>query len=397
MRKLALLMTAVTVLVGAVGCGSDSDDEPKVDLSQLDVGNYPTKPQDLGKAKDLNQARLIDAARLASYVPLPMEIDSSLRFEPPGSAVRTFIDPESAALDGRAVIHRDLFAQDAKGFMFGFTGTGMSDKVEKLALQLDTVVMVFTDDEAAKYAARALGERENARDSDNQPAALPKYPEAYTFWQPKYSSLLSWFATGRFVIFSTVWDHVGMATGFGDESILTTLAEKNLDIVPNRLKGFTPTPDDKWAEVPADIDGMLGRTVPSLNAGTDRLGDPAVYDGHSGLHISSQPGEDEKLFDDLGVDKVAFNGGLLYRTRNAAAARRLVDAHAKVGKLFRPTAAPKGLPQAKCSEYHGLREQRVRFDCSIAVGRYAAEIWANQRADAYQRISAQYALLANSN
>ncbi|WP_225732325.1 MULTISPECIES: hypothetical protein [unclassified Nocardia] len=397
MRKLALLVMVVTVLVGAVGCGSDSDDEPKVDLSQLDVGNYPTKPQDLGKAKDLNQARLIDATRLAGYMPLPVEIDSSLRFKPPGSAVRIFTDPESPALDGRAVIYRDLFQQDAKGFLFGFTSSGMSDRVTNLATQLDTVVMVFSDNASATAAAHALGERERARDPANELISLTKYPEALTYWRPDYASMRSWFATGPFVVFNFIWDRAGQETGFSDRTVLTTLAEKSLDIVPGRLKAFEPTPPDKWAEVPADLDGMLGRAVPAANDETNRVGVPAVYDGHSGLHITDQPGADRQLFTELGVDRVAFNGGFLYRTKDVAAARRLVAAHADVGKLFRPTDPPKGLPQAKCTEYHGLRQAKVRFYCNISVGRYAAEISANQRADAYQRISAQYALLANSN
>ncbi|WP_425298976.1 DUF7373 family lipoprotein, partial [Nocardia cyriacigeorgica] len=144
-RFRAVIGLLLACAVVATSCGSDTEAAtPAVDLTQLDVGGYPTLPRQLGAPKNKDVPRLVEAQRLANIMPLPVEIDPRFGYQGPGT--RTFLLPDESHL---SPIHRwiseEHFADDAKGFISGFSATAQSTKASALATTLSSNVLIFTD------------------------------------------------------------------------------------------------------------------------------------------------------------------------------------------------------------------------------------------------------------
>ncbi|MFD4354834.1 hypothetical protein ACFWPX_19925 [Nocardia sp. NPDC058518] len=254
--------------------------------------------------------------------------------------------------------------------------------------------MLFSDDQAAKDAASELGNAKPGSDPGKYlDTSIPKFPEAQVFWSPEYASLHSSASSGRFVIYTYISDHLAYEVSAPDLPSMTQKAEHSIEVIGSRLSGFAPTPQEDWESLPRDVDGILGMTVPAKNEQAVYPIEPAVYRLPAALHVSDRITDDKRLYEALGIDLVGYNGGFLYRTRDSDAAVRLVENRSTRGKLYTLTTSPPGLPAAKCYEYQGTSKSVIRFECSIASGRYAATISANQLADVHQRASSQYLMM----
>ncbi|MFE3256018.1 hypothetical protein ACFXPS_12010 [Nocardia sp. NPDC059091] len=397
----ALVLSAV--VTGACGSGTEAAPapaEPAIDLSKLDTGNLPTQPKHYDKATDPDLARAVQAERLANYIPLPSEVNPQVRYPAAAvnGAIRPFIDFGSGAMKLRTNAKADVLKAAAPGFISGFVTTGDSDKQNTLAYEYSNVVLMFTDDAAASAAARALGQADFDAVPGSQRLRIDKYPDAFVYLDTQYNfnaTVRSWYATGRFVLFTYVWDDVMAETGVSDPAKLTARAQLGLDAIPPALAKFPVIPQDQLTEQPVDMDGVLGRTLPTVHDDQSERGIPGVYDRHGGLQLF--PGDDNAaLFDKAGVDRVAFNGGTVFRARDAAGADAIVAARSETSRTFRPAESPANLPNAQCRKYTGPDKFAISHYCYVRHGRFAAEVSANQLLDAQQRISAQYALLVNA-
>ena len=103
---------------------------------------------------------------------------------------------------------------------------------------------------------------------------------------------------------------------------------------------------------------------------------PSVYDAHAQLNWTTDPLETQKWFAADGVDRSPQYGNDLFRTRDAAAAEEAVDQLAGPAKHFKSAAPPRGLPIAKCRQYHGPQTMAIHYYCAVAYGRYASQSWA---------------------
>ncbi|WP_336085308.1 DUF7373 family lipoprotein [Nocardia sp. SSK8] len=393
---IATSLVAISVLAA---CGSPPEQaavpDPVVETEKIDAGNYPTTPIDPASLGDATGPRVIEAERLAEAIPLPTEISPELAYTYSYDKVRIFTGPDSFAVARILNLKPEEFTAAAPGFVTGFRTSARSDKHRRLSYEIENLVMLFDDEQAAKNAAVGLGKEIPGSDASKySTTSLAKYPEATAFWSPEYATFHSAAATGRFVIYTYLSDHLSNELSTSDLPTMTQKAERSIEVISSGLTKFTPTPRDQWDQLPRDVDGILSMTVPSPNESQTYAIEPAVYGRHAALHISEKTDEDKKLFEELGVDLVSYNGGLLYRTRDNEAAVKLVENRSTLGKLYKFASPPPGLPAAKCYEYKGTASAVIRFQCSIASGRFAATISANQLADAHQRISAQYLLLA---
>ncbi|WP_446224438.1 DUF7373 family lipoprotein [Nocardia sp. IBHARD005] len=367
-------------------------------MSQLDLGNYPGKPVPLGTAKTDEEAALVEARRLAEFVPLPAEIEPALNFTYGFNQSRTFTDVSQQPISRELTLGRDVFETTAPGFISGYYSEARTNAVANLSWQLNNFTLLFTDPTAAKNAVPALGDKHfQVLGEKYQRTQLENYPDAYAFWSPEYHSLFAWHSFGHIATLTIIRDHLNHQIGSEDLTGMQAKAEKVVAAMPGRLSKFTPTSREQWGTLDRDIDGMLAMTVPATNDSvTNKVTIPAVYEKHGALQISPDTNADKKLFDETGVDLAAFNGGALYRTKDPESARLLADHRAHFGRMFVVAPSPTGLPTATC---HESREQfrgaSPRYHCSVSFGRYAANIAANQLTDAHQRISAQYSLLAN--
>ncbi|MFF2087724.1 hypothetical protein ACFVVM_28435 [Nocardia sp. NPDC058176] len=366
-------------------------------MSTLQVGNYPSEPTILGTANNDDEARTAEAMRLAEFVPLPSDIDPALQFTRNNNTTRTFITGDSVIVTRVMSMQPADFDSKAAGFIAGFYSNAQSDDNFRLSHTLENYVLLFDNESSAQAASIALGDQHRQYYADEyQNAELPNFLTARSYWHPEWAKLVSWYAHGRFVIHTASTDHLSNELETNDLPALVRTVEQSLTKVSGSLDKFTPTPREQWSTLQRDVDGMIGKTVTSANNLSPEDITPIAYSGRATLHGSRNSGKDGEYLDEFGVDQAAFNGGALYRARDEKAAEGLAVARAQLGKLFKPAPAPEGLPIAHCNEARGKYQSGARFRCTVAAGRFTADISAEQLADAHQRISSQYAMLINS-
>ncbi|WP_433661757.1 DUF7373 family lipoprotein [Nocardia sp. CA-128927] len=392
-RTAYALVMAATLAIVSGGCGSAEHaadgPAPAVDLGKLDVGNYETKPRQLGTVKNLQQAKTIEAERLGNFVPPPVDIDPRFVHNDPFIAT-VFTDPKYSIGKIMAV---DRFAEAAPDFVSGFLSFGSTEE-DSRGIDLMNAVMIFPDEQKAADAAVALERVDLEAAERNTAVAIPKYPAAHAHWQPNQQSIGSWYATGKFVVYTWIYDYLKIHIEKVDLPALVALVEQSLDTVVPSISKFNPAPLDQLMSLQIDVDGMLDRTI-ARPAEDGWLNPPGAYNGHTAIHFLSDLG-DRKAMEEVGVDRFATNGVDLYRARDGAAAAVLRKEFGGVTKKFTGAEPPANLPAAECKEYIGRQNLAIRFYCSVSYGRYAAFSASHQLLDAQQRISAEYALLVNS-
>lgn len=393
----AIGLTAATVMVSA--CGTDTDatkvTDPVVDLAQLDVGGYSTKPVDLGLPKNMYVARFMEANRLGSVLPLPYEVDPKLTVGQ-SSGTHAFLDvgPEFHLSSMFRWLHEENFNAVTKNFVGGFTTLGSSDEAYSLSYELADSVLLFSDTESARYAAGELSKADFYDEGAVEPTTLAKYPDTVARWKPEQQTLATWTAHDKYVIVTIVENFENKELGVSDLPSLTDLAQRSIAATTDRLRGFTPTPVDQLMKVPVDPDGVRGRAL-RRPEGDSFQNVPGTFDLHGAMQLIDDPQAIEKLYRDNGVDRVAYDAGEVVRAKDKAAAERILELRSAPGKFMRRVDPPKNLPNAKCLNYKGP-DTNVRYYCHVRYDRYSAVVWSQQLRDAQQRISAQYSILANS-
>lgn len=393
-----LLVSGLMVLaVATTSCGSEggaaaSVPAAPVDLTQLDVGSYPTRPRELGKVTNYDQARIIEAERLANFVPTAMEIDP--RFDQAWrTSSKIFFDPKGSDLGW--AIDLDRFAETAPDFITGFVSVGTTAEFNR-GMDLMNVVMEFPDEAKAAEMAGALERSDfDKAAAENQPVPIPKYPAAHAHWRPTNQSIGSWYAAGRLVVYTWIYDYRKITLEQVDLPALVGLVEKSLDKVVPSIAEFRPTPPDRLMDAQLDLDGMLRRTLPRLNT-EDNNNPPGAYTQRGAAHYSAAPAGNVPAYQQVGLDRFAVDSTQVFRAADAARADELRDHLAALDHKTGSVASPKNLPQARCTQYLGIDKQVIRYYCAVSFDRYAAMAWSEQLLDVQQRISAQYALLVNA-
>lgn len=406
MRKFrrSVVAAAIALTLGCTAaCGSGDGSgasEPEVDLATLDVGSLPTQPVTYDRVTSIEQAKAVEAMRLANTVPLPSEVipEVTVPAQAASVVVRTFIDFSSRAIKSRTNAAPAALNDAAPGFVVGFVSSGKSDdEYPALSYEYDNLVMLFEDDAAASAAAQALGRLDFESTAGNERVELAKYPGAivHADSNPAKGVIRSWYATGKFVIFTYVWDNLMAEAKTRDLGKLTTRVERALEVIPPALNAFQATPKDQLMNLTIDPDQILGRTLATTALDSAQLGTPGVFDAHGGRHVV-QGADSAELLERTGVDRVAWNGGYLFRARDADAAAEIVTEFSSTTRLFKRAESPENLPNAQCRKYSGPGAGDIPYYCFVSHGRYAAQVSALQLKDAQQRVAAQYAILVNA-
>ncbi|WP_280274364.1 DUF7373 family lipoprotein [Nocardia wallacei] len=392
---LALCFTAAI----ATACGSEQaaapTTDPSVDITKLDVGPYATTPRKLDAPSGMPVARFMEAERLGGVLPLPVDIDPALRHGEP-SLVHAFLEVSNAYHLSPMFrwLDEKQFNTAAPNFVAGFSTSAASDKKQALSYELVNSVLIFPDDNSARSAAAELS-KAGFYDEDAEPTSLDKYPEAVARRQPTRQTLVSWLASGKFVIVTIAQHHENRVLGISDFAPLATLAEKAITATLPTLEKFVPTPPDKLMTIPVDRENMRSRSL-RRPEGDGFTNIPGAYDVHGALHFTDEVEESRRQYADAGVDLVALDGADLIRTRDSAAAQRLFEENTQPTRLLRRAPTPAGLPNARCFEYKGPSLGYMRYTCHLHYSRFMASVASNQLQDVQQRLSAQYAILANS-
>lgn len=400
----ALLAAGFTIVVATTaGCSSHSNspEDQTVDVSQLDVGNFQTEPKAYGKPTSIEMAKLVEAMHIGNNLPLPMEIDPAAKFAPSamGGAVRIFTDFKSSAIRSRMRADPDKLNKLAGGLISGFTTTGRSNSEPGLAYELDNTVILFNTEHDATEAARILATEESAATGipirSGEELGIPA--DAHVLVSDDTPGLIkSWKAVDRFVIFTYVYDSVMSIVKSQNTDQLTTRVHNSIKTIAPALQKYSPTPPEKLMELDVDPDGVLGLAMQTILADENQRGIPGVYNRQGGLQFMADPVEMSELFEEAGVDRVAWQGNFVYRAQDPASASKLSESFGKPSKFFRTAEKPQNLPMAHCLEYIGPDKFATKYYCSISFDRYATEVAATKLADVHQRISAQYVLLTKS-
>ncbi|MFE3188691.1 hypothetical protein ACFXHA_06750 [Nocardia sp. NPDC059240] len=394
-RAAVAVALAASVLVGA-GCGSEShaDETKPVDLSKLDTGTYPTKPHQYAPKDAALAARNAEALRLGSAMPLPMEIDPALTHTMLG--VHPFTGADS--LEGTAfldMLNIKDFAANTPGLVAGFATAAQSEDDWNISRSMRQAVMIFESPDAANSAALALAHSGFFPGTSRvPPVPVPStaYPSAQVIWLPDDQILASFYATGQFVIISTAVNEENWQLKVSDLPGLQTLADKATAAAVDRLATFQPTAKDKLSDLPLDPQSMLRLTIPLPASPIFAYAFDGTLDKRTDLGLASDAAKTRASFDKAGVDYVSYGTTQLIRTRDAAAAKDLYEGRTRT-KFEQLIDSPPGLSTAQC--FKGTRSGSPSFHCYLTYGRYLAQAMSTQQQDAYQQISAQYAILAN--
>ncbi|MGQ4597304.1 DUF7373 family lipoprotein [Nocardia sp. R6R-6] len=397
LRTAYALATVGILVTAASACGSEVTGNPgriETDISQLNVGNYQTKPREIGNAKSDTQARAREAQRLADYVALPYEADQT--YVEDAWTVRPHIVLNRKTL-GQLIIN-DTFDDVAKDLVAGWVNAwATADNPDHKQRTLNLAVLMFPDAQTAKTVGPTLEHDDFTYNNGNEPVSIPNYPNTTAHWRPTVSSIGSWTVHDRYVIFIKVVDD----TSAPDLPALTAQVEKMLDVQLPLLDKFQPTPAAELQRIPLDPQGLLGRTLPSNPEKPIRAEPDGIYTGRGSLTLLLSPGQ-EMLpeLERTEVDLVSFGDAVVFRSRSQKGAEALwlewqPSTHLRPGE--KQVEAPPGLGQnIECyaQTTQSLDKELVTMNlCAFQVDRYVAQAASKQLQDLHQKISAQYALL----
>lgn len=400
LRVIALLAVAAAALTGCATV-SGTTRPGEIDVRTLDVGKYSTRPLDLRYLyrPRMTIARELATQRLADHVVTGADIDPALTF---GTGAVSIIDTDRATQVLAKATEPVLVANK---MMFGFS-VGHSDKQLEESRKTPAgstftrvTVLQFPDAATAAKAATELDDADFGVAPDvNERVVLPEHADAHSHWRPGIASLGSTIAHGSYVV------NTYLGVRDPDLSALTALADKVFDAQLPLLDSLPPLNPEGILRLRYDPDGMLRRTLATGVGFWPDFRDQAVAEPRGFLHRVSDQAFWRRLVTDSGTDRFSTSGAdydgpsMLFRTRDAQAAKQLADAilgHGYSGKVD----APVGFPDAKCGETTNTSTviNRIRrYRCVVSYRQYTAVVDSDQVADAHQRAAAQYALLANS-
>jgi hypothetical protein len=391
----ALLMTACTSVVNGAAFYVPGPPPPGgVDLTLLDTGNYPTKPQPpLGQAGTASAGSLIDAAHMASFVVGPWEIDARLS----DSAEPTLSIKDAAAI---TEVESQPLA-DAAGrhhFINGFASTRKSKDNE---MSVVNAVLRFPDPGAAADAAKEFGALAAKPDPSTsevttppQPAPVPNHPETLAisstlteFDNPKpVATLRAYTPHGPYVFMQ--WSQ----TPDGPDAAMALMV-KAIDLQGPAIDKFKPADPADFPTLQRDPDGLLARTIPAP-PDTALVTQNQVYDQPGALQFQDNAINSTQAFTDSGMDQWANGKTGIYRARDAAGASHIVEQFIAELQLngAKPAAGVPHMDASRCVELTSALGNS--YACYATYDRYTIEAQSQQPADAQQLAAATYAILS---
>jgi len=394
---LAVLTAAVTVLAGCSStvtgtAAPESGFKPGDAVpALLKPGNYPTKPHaPYDKAGEAGL--IVEGQRMADFVVGPWEVDPALIHTEQGTTL-VWKDTTALANNLFGTVRGDIAA--AHNFIVGFSSRRSSNPPGQIKTVLNAVLRFPTPADATAAAAE-LGAPTPPPTGIGQtpevPFPVPDHPEttAVTYSTGDGTASVDSFTPhGPYVFYVA-----GRAQG-GDVTTAASLVTKLLDLQGPRIDGFTPTPPEKFGDLPLDPGGLAARTLPP--AKTDRQ---TVYQGvwgpYASLHYSTNPVESAALNASAGVVRWVYLKSMVWEAKDADGAQKFLQGLLKEDPddSSKPAGGVPGLPSAKC--FSSVREDdptQPSYACYYAVDRFVVNVASRQNVDVQQQAAAQYLIL----
>ncbi len=388
---LAVALTGCATVLGGTPVKAPHDINAEgADLAVLETGNYPTAPRaPKGAAGDDKLGTVLEGHRMADNVVLPTDVDATLT-EALSVNIITMQQDQGISVElpdpGQAIV-------TAHGMLAGFASARRNKESTK---NLINMVLRFPDPASAADAAQQLF-TQIPPPNPKTPFPVPRYPTPLSSTMDTNDLGRYQHAVEAFVPHGPYLLYAWAQTADRPDDAAAMIADLFDRQIP-KIDAFSPTPADQLAGLPVDPFGFLNRVLPPDKdaPGSVNFGGFAPY---AALHFQDDPLQAQADFTAAGVDAVAVLSTVVYRARDAAGARHLLDstatsAQAKPGA--QPTAGVDGLPSAKCFEFTQPEEsQTPRFGCFATADRYQFEAWSQQARDARQQIAAQYLMLTS--
>ncbi|WP_194817406.1 hypothetical protein [Nocardia sp. XZ_19_385] len=391
---LVLLISGCTAVQGQALPGMTP-----VDLARLNIGVFEAKPVDqVPVADDKGAVLQIEARRMLGSLVAPYEVDGELD-ELLGTHVLAAHEVKIYGEHGAGLPSQFQPVFDRNYFISGAMTTRTNGNPRTLkALALG--ILRFPSDALAQIAANELDAATGEFKPDRHGMAVPDYPQARASAAEADRQGYVYAARGPFVVLIKVTIPVS------DPNTLAAQAKKALDQQLPKLDKLMPTPLDDILDLPTNPDAIMRRVLPGEAIANDLSVPPesvGVYDPAAHLHYERDGFAMKQVYANTGVDLVARNVGVVYRTRDLASAFALQKALTELGPGDEVIQNPSGIADAACVKLdQSTPPLAVRYLCAVVYGRYVAVVGSrgNSRgefdATLYQRAAAQYSILAKS-
>ncbi|WP_133298756.1 DUF7373 family lipoprotein [Tsukamurella pulmonis] len=387
MRHARLTVIATALLLA--GCSTTVAGTPVADpsaASKPETGSYSTEARTIG-ATSQEDGEALEGYRMAETVPYLYEVDPALRFNGKVRAgSRSSIGGIAKEIFGS--VPGEALAGAEAGVTVGADDTKTGATSDAQRKSRGVVVGVYRMASAAA-ATSVVGPGLRGLDAPlfgqapppKVTTRIPGYDGAvaYTMTRQTSTATVALLAYKQFVI--------GVYGDLSGEQVKTYFDKQT-----KGLDGFTPTPLDKVTTLKLDPDGVAGMTVsPAKGNGGYSLPARVAVLRQTDVQRSV------KTFADAGVDVVGSGGSTTYRAKDAQGAQHVVDEFLAENKAAFPKAQSesiKGVPGSTCLTYAAY-EGAPSTDtwCIVAVGRFVAEVSADQRVQAAQAVGAAYVIL----
>ncbi|MFF0542614.1 DUF7373 family lipoprotein [Nocardia thailandica] len=382
---------AATLAACAVS-GTPVAGEP--DVRTLEVGRYPVDAHTYTETAGSASA-LVEGTRMAEAVVPSVEIDPSLIYGRGG----TVIPDVDRALDFVANVSKPVL--ENRKLVTGYAALGADkpdpagqSRPDPKATAITTAVLRFPDAASATLAARELEDVDIAVSPDNRKLASTKYPDAYVHWRPTVPTIGAFLARKDFVI------SLFIQRPTADAADLTAWVDKTFAAALPVLDRFEPTPMNELDALPVDTDRLLARAVVAdRGAQAPNANTFAVYGTRHMINNSDDEAARRRLVTETGADLVALvEAGSVTRVRDQSAAETLMKGLIDDSAHYDAISAPNDVPTAKCLQLNssGDSKKEYKYRCYVAYKRYLGIASSDTEPDVRQKITAQYALLANS-
>ncbi|WP_169333678.1 DUF7373 family lipoprotein [Nocardia higoensis] len=394
MRPLRRLALALAALAAVAGCGTSGGNTgvPEINVAALNSGNFPTVPWTVEAVP--GTGRYLEAIRIANVTPLVVDIDPRYSFQRHQYRADRRNTPDSPPIL-YSISDEANFAELAEGFVAGWQSNGERRAQPLLGREATLYTLRFETAAQAQTAAGRIADRQ-AADFPGEPVALEGFADARSKWSTSKRYLDTWLADGIMLIGVHIDDPVSEPA---DPAPLVDFTRRALSMQLEMLRDFQPTAVADLDSLPADTDGLLGRTLPieDRDRPADGVDRSWVGPAHAALHPESRPAQASAAFTDAGVDLVAAAGSRLYRARDADGAIRLRAALARTeADRYLPAQAPPDMPDAQCYQVADESDNLMYPPfCYIAYGRIVARVHGSNTQELHQKTAAQYKLLAH--
>ncbi|WP_280406923.1 DUF7373 family lipoprotein [Nocardia carnea] len=360
-----------------------------VDLTRLEYGTFPTEPtpfeMEISTDWDIYS---LESRRMFGYLVSPYAADPDLRFLLETEMLRDGTD----TLNDMTPPEFEPIAK--QNFFVSGVATRRSNNSPRNGKDTVIALMRFGNDQYARTAAAEFNSWTEARSPGRQKIEMTGYPDTYAGISADQQRGQLYAAHGPYVILAAIEAPATEAIRMGDR------LRRVLELQSDALNDLTPTPLDDILDLPTDPDGMMSLPLPDQYQDSAAFGYHGAYPAAAYAHFEydAQAIPDYNAY---GVDLVARNDSIVYRTAGVPQAFALQTVLTRPGKYDKEVEGPPGLPDARCVERDETPPMFDPFVCVVVYDRYVAlvddiSIGNLPSPELFQRTSAQYSILANS-